>query len=96
MSPTGRYVVSLFLPKTGLKKGLTQLNPYDQTQFTKSYTAAIVINAFLYIVDGGEIDIQSDPSSGLLTAVFSFTAHSKDFPDREIEVVGALRDVPLK
>jgi len=96
ISGTERYIVSLFLPKTGLKKGVTGLIPYDQSLATKNPTAAIYINAFLYIADNGEIDIQSDPATGKLTGVFSFKAHSKDFPDRSVEVAGAVKDIPLK
>ncbi|NPV78070.1 MAG: hypothetical protein HPY59_17050 [Anaerolineae bacterium] len=96
ISGTERYIVSLFLPKTGLKKGVTPLIPYDQSLATKNPTAAIYINAFLYIADSGEIDIQSDPATGKLTGVFYFKAHSKDFSDRSVEVTGAIKDIPLK
>ncbi|MBI4928637.1 MAG: hypothetical protein HY835_12785, partial [Anaerolineae bacterium] len=48
------------------------------------------------VVDSGQIDIQSDPKTGKLTGVFSFKAHSKDFPDRMIEVTGAVNNIPLK
>lgn len=91
-----RYIISLFLPKDDLKKGFVEMKPYDTRVTPKGPTAAIYINAFLYIADEGEIDIQSDPASGNLSGSFYFKAHSKDFPDRMVEIAGAVNDVPLK
>lgn len=96
LSDNGRYSVTLFLPKDGLKKGVVDLIPYAQAGLSKQNSAAIAINAFLYIADSGQIDIQSDPATGKLTGVFSFQAHSKDFDDRSVEVSGAFKDIPLK
>jgi len=96
ISDGGRYSVTLFLPKDGLKEGVIDVIPYEQAGYTKQNSAAIAINAFLYIADGGQIDIQSDPATGKLTLVFSFQAHSKDFDDRSVEVSGAIKDIPLK
>jgi len=90
-----RYTVSLFIPKSDIKQGSFTLVPYDQTYTKKGYTAAIYINAFLYLATGGELNIISDPASGKLTASYSFEAQSKDFPDRVVTVTGALKDIPL-
>lgn len=96
ISGTERYIVSLMLPKTGLKQGVNKMVPYDQQLANKGLTAAIYINSFLYIADSGEINILSDPSTGTLTATYYFKAHSKDFQDRSVEVAGALNQVLLK
>jgi hypothetical protein len=90
-----RYIVSLFIPKDDLKQGSIPLKAYDQTLASKGYTAAIYINGFLYIATDGELNIQSDPASGKLTASYTFNAQSKDFADRAVTVIGALKDVPL-
>ena len=96
VSETERYMISLFLPKADLKKGLIEMEPYDASQATKKYTAAIYINAFLYTAQSGVFDIQSDPASGKLSGTFSFTAQSKDYPDRNVVIAGAFNDVPLR
>ncbi len=96
ISNTGRYVVSLFLPTTGLEQGAARLIPYAEASESNKLTAVIAINAFLYISDSGEIDVQSDPNTGRFTGVFSFDAHSKDFADRSVVVAGAVNDIPLQ
>lgn len=96
ISGTERYIISLFIPKEGIHAGLIQMAPYDQTSAAKGLTAAIYINAFLYIAQDGEYDFQTDPSSGIITATFRFSAQSKDFPDRTVEIAGAVNKVPLK
>jgi hypothetical protein len=92
---TERYIVSLFIPKDEIRQGNITLAAYDSAQAKKGYTAAIYINAFLYIATGGELNILSDPATGKLTATYTFEAVSKDFPDRTVTVTGALKDVPL-
>lgn len=96
ISSTERYIVSLFLPKSGMKQGITQLIPYEKSFGEETPTAAIYISAFLYVADSGQIDLTKDPTTGKLTGTFSFKAHSKDFPDRNIEVSGAVNDIPLR
>lgn len=96
MSGTQRYIVSLFIPKDDLKIGKVQMIPYDQTKAAKGNTAAIYINAFLYIAESGEYNFEVDPATGTLTGTFSFEARSKDFPDRVVTVAGAVNNVPLK
>ena len=90
-----RYTVSLFIPKDEIRQGNITLAAYDDKLAYKGYTAAIYINAFLYIATGGELNILSDPATGKLTATYTFDAVSKDFPDRTVTVTGALKDVPL-
>ena len=90
-----RYTVSLFIPKDEIRQGNITLAAYDDKLAYKGYTAAIYINAFLYIATGGELNILSDPATGKLTATYAFDAVSKDFPDRTVTVTGALKDVPL-
>lgn len=96
ISGTQRYIVSLFIPKDDLKIGKVQMIPYDQTKAAKGNTAAIYINAFLYIAESGEYNFEVDPATGKLTGTFSFEARSKDFPDRVVTVAGAVNNVPLK
>jgi hypothetical protein len=96
INSTERYMISLFLPKNDIKQGTIDMVPYAQTQATQDYTAAIYINAFLYIAEGGQLDIQSDPASGKITGTFTFTARSKDYPDRTVTVSGSFKDVPLQ
>ena len=93
---TGRYAVNFILPKQDIKNGYIDLIPYDDRDAAKYYMGMIYINAFPYKADKGWIDIQSDPNNGLLTATFSFTAQSSDFPDRSVTVEGAMKDIPLK
>ncbi len=90
-----RYIVSLFIPKDEIRQGNITLAAYDQTLANKGYTAAIYINAFLYMATEGELNIMSDPATGKLTATYTFEAVSKDYPDRMITVTGALKDIPL-
>jgi len=92
---TERYIVSLFIPKDEIRQGNITLTAYDSAQANKGYTAAIYINAFLYIATRGELNILSDPATGKLTATYTFDAVSKDFPDRTVTVTGALKDIPL-
>lgn len=96
ISGTERYIVSLFLPKRDLHSGINEMIPYEQTFSTKGLTAAIYINAFLYIAQEGEYDFIVDPSTGILTGTFRFSAQSKDYPDRMVEVAGAVNEIPLK
>jgi hypothetical protein len=96
ISKDERYVTSLMLPKKGLKQGVIPMKPYDSSITPAGPTAVIYINAFLYVSDEGEFNFTKDPSTGKLTGTFYFKAHSKDFPDREIEVAGSLNQVPLK
>jgi len=96
VSETQRYTVSLFIPKNDLKAGTVVMEPYDQTKAAKGNTAAIYINAFLYLAKSGEYHFDVDPSTGKLTGTFWFQAQSKDFPDRIVEVSGAVNDVALR
>lgn len=96
VSGTQRYTVSLFIPKNDLKAGTVVMEPYDQTKAAKGNTAAIYINAFLYIAKSGEYHFDIDPATGKLTGTFWFQAQSKDFPDRIVEVSGAVNDIKLK
>jgi hypothetical protein len=96
ISGTQRYIVSLFIPKDSLKAGQVQMVPYDQTKAAKGNTAAIYINGFLYIAESGEYYFEVDPATGKLTGTFSFQARSKDYPDRVVDVYGAVNQVPLK
>ncbi len=96
ISKDERYVISLMLPKKGLKQGVIPMKPYDNSVTPAGPTAVIYINAFLYVSDEGEFNITQDPSTGKLTGTFYFKAHSKDFSDRFIEVAGSLNQVPLK
>ncbi len=96
LSKDERYIISLFLPKKGLKQGKVPMRPYDNSVTPVGPSAAIYINAFLYVADEGEFNIQKDPATGKFTGTFSFKAHSKDFADRFIEVAGSLNQVPLK
>ena len=96
ISKDERYIISLFLPKKGLKQGKVAMRGYDNAVTPVGPSAAIYINAFLYVADEGEFNIQEDPASGKFTGTFYFKAHSKDFSDRFIEVAGSLNQVPLK
>jgi hypothetical protein len=96
ISKDERYVISLMLPKDSLQAGKTVMKPYDSSKTPAGPTAVIYINAFLYVSDEGEFNFEKDPASGKLTGTFYFKAHSKDFPDRFIEVAGSLNQVPLK
>ncbi len=91
-----RYIVNLMLPKNKLKSGIIPMQPYSLSAVQKDLTATIYINAFLYIADSGEYNFETDPSTGKLTGTFTFKAHSKDYPDRLIEVAGAVNAVPVK
>jgi hypothetical protein len=96
ISGTERYIVNLMLPKDKLKKGSIQMAPYSTSGNQKELTAAIYINAFLYIAESGEYNFTTDPATGKITGTFHFKAQSKDFPDRFVEVSGAVNSVPLK
>ncbi len=96
ISGTERYIVNLMLPKEKLKKGSIQMAPYSTSGNQKELTAAIYINAFLYIAESGEYNFTTDPATGKITGTFHFKAQSKDFPDRFVEVYGAVNSVPLK
>jgi hypothetical protein len=96
ISGTERYIVNLMLPKDKLKKGHIQMAPYSTSGNQKDLTAAIYINAFLYIADSGEYNFATDPATGKITGTFYFKAQSKDFPDRFVEVSGAVNSVLLK
>lgn len=96
ISGTERYVVNLMLPKDKLEKGIIQMAPYSTNGNQKDLTAAIYINAFLYIAESGEYNFTADPATGKITGTFHFKAQSKDFPDRFVEVFGAVNSVPLK
>ncbi len=96
ISGTERYIVSLFIPRQGLKSGNMVMEPYDQTRADKGLTAAIYINAFLYLALDGEYNFAVDPATGTLTGTYAFQAQSKDFLDRFVEISGAINEVPLK
>jgi len=96
ISGNERYVVNLMLPKNKLKKDIIQMAPYSIMGNQKDLTAAIYINAFLYIAESGEYNFTNDPATGKITGTFHFKAQSKDFPDRFVEVSGALNSVLLK
>ena len=91
-----RYAVSLILPKEGLSTGKVVMKSYNDDVTTKGPTAAIYINTFLYAAEEGEIVFENNPNTGEITGTFYFTARSKDFPDREVEVAGSLNQVELK
>ncbi len=96
ISGTERYIVSLFIPRQGLKSGNMVMEPYDQTRADKGLTAAIYINAFLYLALDGEYNFAIDPATGTLTGTYAFQAQSKDFPDRFVEISGSINEVPLR
>ncbi len=96
ISGNERYVVNLMLTKGDIKRGKTILKAYDQKITPKGPTAAIAINSFLYIAESGEIVIENDPKNGEITGTYYFIARSKDFPDRVVEVSGAMNSIKLK
>ncbi len=91
-----RYIVNLFLLKDEVKAGSTVFKAYDVQKSPVGPSAAIYINAFLYIAESGEINIENDPKTGELTGTYFFTARSKDFPDRVVTVAGSMNQVKLK
>jgi hypothetical protein len=95
VSPDTHYSLTLFLPLK-LKTGKMTLKAYDSSAATQGPGAAIYIGMWLYVADGGEMEITKDPSSGKLSGVFRFSAHNKDDPGKKIEVVGAVNEIPLK
>ena len=97
LNETDRIFVNLILPKNKLKSGYIPMQAYStETYKQNDLTAAVYINAFLYIADSGEYNFEEDPATGKLTGSFYFKAHSKDYPDRMIEVAGAVNAIPLK
>lgn len=96
MSGNERYIVNFMLPKDKLQKGVVQMAPYNTAGNQKDLTAAIAINAFLYIAESGEYNFTVDPNTGKISGTFYFKAQSKDFPDRAVEVAGSFNDITLK